>query len=103
MKTIIAVCFIIMMAGCSTTASLRAFNYISLGMDRHLVLEQLGQPDTSKGFDKKKVLVYYIEEGGYSYASQTFWVIFEQDQVVFYGRQREYRNWVIKSQMIRKR
>jgi hypothetical protein len=88
--------------GCAGRPTLRSFNYISLKMDKDLVLEQLGDPDTQKGVDGKDIMVYYIEDGGRSYASRTFWVILEEDQVVFFGRAREYHAWIVKGAMKKK-
>lgn len=79
---------------CSSLPTLKDFNKISVGMTKKQVIEELGEPKTTKALDGREVMVYDAKDGD---EEKPRWVVLEDKEVIFYGRPGEYEGKINRS------
>lgn len=67
---------------CSTAYKM---NRVSLGMEKPQVIDQLGDPQSSKGNGSTEVMVYHFTENGMGDWHE-YWVVLTSGKVTTYGK-----------------
>lgn len=79
----LAILCLLVLTACATA---KKINRVSLGMTKDQVIDNLGEPDSSKGKDNREVLVYEFIEDAWTGREGTYWVELQSGKVVWYGK-----------------
>lgn len=77
--------FILFLGGCASTSQVltpKDFVKIHMGMEKHSVMKELGEPSDVKGELNRDILIYKVEQN--TNVSDRL-VVFEKHEVIFYG------------------
>ena len=78
----------LLVSGCASAPRLKDFNNIEVGMSKAQVIDELGEPKTTRAVDGREILEYEAQDGD---EMKPRLVVLEDREVVFYGRPSEYK------------
>ena len=85
----------LLLGGCASAPRLKDFNQISMGMSKAQVIDELGEPQTTRTQDGREILEYEAKDGD---EMKPRLVVLEDREVVFFGRPSEYERQQTKAQ-----
>lgn len=83
-----------LMVGCSSMPKLKDLNKIDAGMTKAQVMDKLGEPKSKKMVDGKEIYEYDMKDDDGELKPRV--VVFQDREVIFYGRPSEYQAQVEK-------